>query len=200
MSIKTPSSARRGFSLLELLLVLTLAPIVFFTLYSNFSAGLRLWATVTRQTPEEDTAIFLHKVRRDVENMMRSDAVPFGGDREETVFASSIQAPAGLGGAHGIGEVRLYYDASSRTVRREVRDYSQIHRDAPGQTSILLQGVSSFSFSYWVLQRTGGYEWEDSWTPEAGLLPSAVRLSFSTERSSEARQWVLVVPVGGKGP
>ncbi len=199
MSIKIPSRARRGFSLLELLLVLTLAPVVFFALYSNFAAGLRIWSVVTRATPEEDSNIFFHKVRRDVENMMRSDAAPFSGDAGEMAFASAVDAPPELGGAYGIGQVRLYYDESSRTVRRETKDYSQNYREAPGHVTVLLQDVTSFSLSYLTPSQTGGSpSWDGSWTPQQGVLPAAVRVSFSTGRGASQETRVFFIPAGGR--
>ena len=193
------SEVRRGFSLLELLLVLTLAPIVFFALYSNFSAGLHIWSTVVRQTPEEDLHIFFYKVRRDVENMLRTDAIPFSGDSEEIVFACAIEARPELGGKRGIGQVRFYYDGSSKTINREVKDYSQVYQESPGQVTALLRNVSSFSLSYLTPAQTGDtYSWNDSWTPQAGALPAAVRLSFEAEQTLNRQERVIYIPVGGK--
>lgn len=191
--------AKRGFSLLELLMVLTLAPIVLFTLYSNFSAGLRIWSTVVRQTPEEDVNIFYTKARRDLENMLRYDGVPFIGDKEEIAFAASVEAPPELGGRQGIGQVRLFYDPSSKSIVRETQDISQVYRDSPGQRQVLLKGVSSFELSYLSANQTGnGYQWNESWVPQPGVLPTAVRLSFSIPGSSGARERTIYIPVGGK--
>ena len=197
---KVPSpEARRGFSLLELLLVLTLAPVVFFALYSNFSAGVRIWSTVVRQTPEEDVNIFFYKVRRDIENILRYDAVPFSGDGEEIVFAGAIEARPELGGKRGIGQVRLFYDGSSKTVNREVKDMSQIHQDSSGERTVLFHDVASFSLFYLTPAQVGGsYSWTDSWTPQPATLPAAVRLSFSTQKAGERQERVIFIPAGGK--
>ena len=188
-----------GFSLLELLMVLTLAPIVFFTLYSSFSAGLRIWSTVVSQTPEEDLNIFYMKTRRDIENMLRYDPIPFSGDNEEAAFASVIEAPAELGGRHAIGQVRFFYDPSSKTVRRETKNISQLHKDSAGQVTVLLKGVTSFALFYLSNNQTGDdYSWSDSWAPQSGTLPVALRLSFKTADTPDRQERIVYVPVGGR--
>lgn len=192
-------SSKMGFSLMELLMVLTLAPIVFFSIYSNFSAGVRIWSTVVRQTPQEDLNIFYYKVKRDLENMVRCASVPFSGDKEEIDFASSIEARPELGGHHGIGQVRFFYDPAAKTINREVKDYSQLYRDTAGQLSVLLRDVSSFELSYLSLNQTGDeYFWSDSWAAEDGKLPLAVRLSFMSEQAVGRQERTVHIPVGGK--
>ena len=180
-------------------MVLTLAPIIFFTLYSSFSAGLRIWSTVVRQTPEEDLNIFYMKTRRDIENMLRYDPIPFSGDSEEVVFASAIEAPAELGGRHAIGQVRFFYDSSSKSVNRETKNISQVYKDSSGQRTTLLQGVTSFALSYLSTSLTGSeYSWNDSWTPQPGTLPIALRLSFTTADTGGRHERAIYIPVGGK--
>lgn len=180
-------------------MVMTLAPIIFFTLYSNFSAGLRIWSTVVRQTPDEDLNIFYMKTRRDLENMLRADSIPFSGDNEEVVFASAIEAPPELGGRYAIGQVRFFYDASSKTVNREVKNISQVHEDSAGQITVLLKDATSFELSYLSMSQLGSdYSWSDSWTPQPGTLPTALRLSFTTANVADRQERIVYIPVGGK--
>ncbi len=191
-------SSQVGFSLIELLLVMTLAPLVFFSIYSNFSAGVRIWSTVVRQTPEEDLNIFYYKTQRDIENMLRYTSIPFGGDKEEIVFAAAIEALPELGGDHGIGQVRFFYDETSKTINREVKNYSEFYRDSPGHQTVLLQGVSSFELSYLSFSKLDNSAvWRDSWKPDGNNLPLAVRLSFSTVQNADKQERVIFIPTGG---
>lgn len=197
MCIKKTSP--RGFSLLELLLVMTLAPIVFFAVYSNFSTGVRLWQRLEVETPEEDQALFLTKARRDFENMMRYASVEFEGSSDEVTFASGIQADSALGGERAIGEVRYFYDARARGIARQVKDVSEIHEEKEGKKSLLLTGVGSLGISYFVFEpSTSKYEWKDAFLPEKpGDLPMAVRLSYSLDEGAGSVEQTFFVPSGG---
>jgi len=179
---------------------MTLAPIIFFSVYSNFSAGVRIWSTVVRQTPQEDLNIFYYKIRRDIENMLRYVSIPCMGDKEEVTFASSIETIPEIGGKRGIGQVRLFYDTNSKSIRREIKNFSEIYRDAPGQETVLLRGVSEFELSYLSVGLPGSAAaWNDSWKSEgANLLPLAVRLSFSTETSAAKQERIFFILAGGK--
>ena len=191
---KTPG----GFSLLELLLVMTLLPIVFFSVYSNFSTGFKIWARVVRQTPEEDVDIFYYKARKDLENMQRFAAIPFDGDKEAVSFAATVQAPPELGGASGIGQVSFTYDPDHHTVLRESKDYSQLYEEHPGTQSVLLKNVASFELSYFSKEpMENAHSWSDSWKPDPKKLPLAVRISFTLEGVPEKQERTVFIPVGG---
>ena len=138
---------RRGFSLVELLLVLSLAPIVFFAVYSNFSSGVKLWQRLQVKTPEEDQVIFRLKTQRDFQNALRYVPVPFQGEDTNVAFMACIAATE-LGGDRAIGQVRYFYDDSHNTIVREVRDFSQLYREAQGQVTVMQANVGSFSLQY----------------------------------------------------
>ena len=187
-----------GYSLLELLLVLTLLPVVFFAVYSNFSTGFKVWARVVRATPQEDLDIFYTKTRRDLQSMRRLSSVVFEGDREEISFAASVEARPELGGQYGLGQVRLFYDKDSRTVLREVKDYSEVYRGSPGTQSVLLKNVTSFELAYFTKGGTdSSYGWTDSWKPEADKLPLAVKMTFSVADIPGTWERTVFIPVGG---
>ncbi len=190
-------SSRSGFSLLELLLVMALLPIVFYTVFSNFSVGMRVWQAVNVQTPVEDLAIFYQKARADLENTFSIQTIPFEGEKDSVSFPSTVQTIPALGGDRGIGRVRLFYDSNAKGIAREVWDYSEVYRESEGKKSLLLQNVSSLEFSYLVQDATSQeYEWVSSWTPEPDKLPIAVRMLFSVGRGSPIER-TYFLPAGG---
>ena len=197
---KTSHRASNGFSLVELLLVLTLAPIVFFAVYSNFTSGVGLWRRMQVDTPEEDSAIFVTNAQRDFGNMMRFAAIPFEGEHEEVLFACGIDAAKEVGGSRAIGRLRFFYDPSAHGIMREAQDYSQAHEDKPGRISRVLGGVASFEVFYLVLEPLSAeYEWRPSFEPRTGesSLPVAVRITYALDRSGRMSTHTFFVPVGG---
>ncbi len=192
-------TAKGGFSLVELLLVLSLAPIIFFAVYSNFSAGVQLWQRLQVATPEEDQAIFRLKTQRDFQNVMHYESMPFLGEKDELSFAAGIEADDGLGGKRAIGQVRYFYDESARAIARETKDFTQIYKEAPGQTVLLARDVGSFEAAYLVKDPLAKkYEWKDEFRPEKpGELPMAVRLIYTAQGSSENTEQTFFIPAGG---
>jgi len=188
----------KGFLLVELLVVMALSPIVFFSVYSSFSAGIRIWSTVSQKTPEEDVNIFYYKIQHDLENMRRYALVPFDGDKQEFLFISSIDARVELGGKRGIGQVRYFYDDTSKTLNREVKDFSQMYTDATGFTTVLLKEVTLFEMSYLFFNPTEkNPSWSESCTMDGANLPLAMQVSFSTAQNPAKHERVIFIPAGG---
>ncbi len=190
---------KRGFSLIELLLVMTLAPIIFFAVYSNFISGVRLWQRMQVGTPEEDQVIFRMKTQRDFQNVLRYAAVPFTGEKDGVSFTAGIEADEVLGGKRAIGRVRYFYDDSANAIAREVKDFSQLYRESAGQTTLMARNVRSFEIVYLVKDALkNDYAWEEKFRPEKPSdLPLAVRLIYTTESSAENTQQTFFVPSGG---
>ena len=193
------SRFKAGFSLIELLLVLTLAPIVFFVVFSNFSMGTRLWQRLQTAVPEEDAVIFLLKLRPDFDRAMRYSPLPFGGEREEVSFVTGIEAPPELGGKRGIGQVRYFFSASARAILRETKDFSQLYREASGKTDRMLEHVHSFEAAYLTYNSNdSSFEWNSSYAPATpGDLPLAVKLIYRMEDASEDLEQTFFIPAGG---
>ena len=189
---------RRGFSMVELLLVLSLAPIVFFAVYSNFSAGVKMWQRLQISTPEEDQAIFRLKTQRDFQNALHYESLPFQGDDSEAVFMACIALP-GPGGDRAIGQVHYFYDDSHKTIVREICDFSQLYRDAQGQVTVMQSNVGSFSMLYLSKDPLSAEpDWKDSFKPgKPGELPLAVRITYSESGRTENFEQTYVIPAGG---
>jgi prepilin-type N-terminal cleavage/methylation domain-containing protein len=189
----------RGFSLIELLLVLTLSPIVFFAVYSNFAMGVKLWQRLQVQSPEEDLVIFSLKAQRDLANAMRLSTIPFIGEPDAMTFASAIEAPEALGGKDGIGQVRYFYDERARAVMRETQDYSQTFKQAPGQKTLLIGDVDEFQVSYLAMAPTATLpDWTDSFASEKPTdLPIAVRFTYSRAGTRQRQERTYFLAAGG---
>lgn len=190
-----------GFSLLELLLVLTLVPIVALTAYSNLSSGIKLWKALNQPIPEEDLQIFHNKVSRDFLSSAIFSPIPFQGDSETVAFASNVQARPEMGGDRTLGQVTYRYDAAAQAVMREEKDYSEFFNDKPARVRLALVQVSACTLSYLVYDKEQKkYVWAGVWVGEANRTPMAVRFSYTLTRENRTRSAVgtFYVPVGGE--
>lgn len=195
-----PKLKQSGFSLLELLLVLTLAPIVFFAVYANFSTGVRMWQRLQIGTPEEDLVIFTQKAQRDFENMMRYSTAPFEGSKEEVTFPTGIESDPVLGGRRSIGQAHYFYDTGAKAIFRETKNVSELYRESSGTKNLLLKNVSYFWVDYLIFDKLAGeYVWTDNYRPDnPGNLPVAVRLSYGLAGMDEKLQQTFFIPAGGR--
>lgn len=201
MLIKKTSrkASEGGFSFVELLLVMSLAPIIFFAVYSNFTSGVRLWQRMQIGTPEEDQAIFRLKTQRDFQNVLHYAAVPFEGEKEEMFFMAGIDVEGSPGGKRAMGQVHYYYDESARTIARETRDFSQLYQEKPGQITLMAQNVRSVQMAYLVKDPLeNDFTWKEEFTAEkAGDLPLAIRLIYTAQNSSQSTELTFFIPAGG---
>ena len=106
--------SKRGFSLLELLLVTALLPLLSFAIFANFSSGIRLWKTLNQGVPQEDVRIFYQKVSQDVTNTLKYLDVPFSGDKDHVSFATRVDSDPKLGGDRGIGRLGITSSGGKR--------------------------------------------------------------------------------------
>ncbi len=190
---------RAGFSLIELLLVLTLAPIVFFAVYSNFSTGVRLWQRLKTPVVTEDLVIFNQKSRADLSRILRYQAIPFLGTSQELEMASAISADEDLGGDRAIGQVRYFYDDNANSLFREIRNYSQVFNDQPGLIQLLIKDVTDLEWSYFSYDKlSNGFVWTEEFRPDSPeVTPAAVRLSFHHAGSGRMYDQIYFLPNGG---
>ncbi len=192
-----PKRSRAGFSLVELLLVMALLPIVFYTVFSNFSVGMRVWKSVNTPTPIEDLEIFYHKMRTDLENTFLYQTVPFEGSSEEVSFATFLSTVPELGGEHGIGQVRLYYDPNLKAIIRQAKNISELYKEHEGKKTVLLREVGAFQLSYYIYDDADKtYTWADAWKADPKKLPVAIQIQY-THKGSQIQTKSYFLPTGG---
>jgi prepilin-type N-terminal cleavage/methylation domain-containing protein len=176
-SPKKNSRPDAGFTLIELLLVTLLVPVVAFSIFANFRSGIELWSAVTAGVPGEDYARFYRKLAEDTQNACRYSTQPFSGVPVEFEFCSVPREGSEP------RRIRYFYDESEKTIVREERSLSDVHKERPGTLSGALGGVQSFSVSYYIFDPLNeSYQWRDAWAGKPEEFPAAIRLTFETDR------------------
>ncbi len=198
MRSKKTRSDRKGFSLLELLLVTALLPLISFAIFANFSSGVRLWKILNQESPQEDVRIFYQKASQDISNAIKYSGVSFAGDKERVSLATRIDADPKLGGERGIGRVSFFYDQAQRAIFKEEENLSQIYKEAPARKVLLLRGVTSFEINYFSAHPPNKvFSWDNEWAPKKDILPVAVRFIFTRE-GAENSALTFFIPIGGE--
>jgi prepilin-type N-terminal cleavage/methylation domain-containing protein len=185
---------RRGFSLIELLLAASLVPVVSLVIFSNIASGMRLWQAVNRSIAEEDLCILREKIASDFSKAFKFSSIPFVGEASLVSFASSIEAPAALGGERGIGQVTFSYDDSKKVLIKQESHWSELYSETPPKGRVLFSGIKSFHAEYFYFDdNNSDYVWDAGWDSSRKFLPIAVR--FVMEREGALAPDIFTFPI-----
>lgn len=183
---------QRGFTLVEVLIAMTLVSMILVMAYSGLSAGTR---AVSRGEEIVDRMNHLRIVqtflRRQISNMMplqiRSDEVIegqeyiyFEADDRSLRFAGPMPGYLSNGGPH---EQRIFVDGGDLLFEHRVlvADADWVDPE-PRDPIVLLEGLASARFEYLIQSEDGeDFEWRSDWE-EPTLLPLMVRLDIELDR------------------
>lgn len=208
--------ARRGFTLMELLLAIAVGSVVLIVIQTTFFGALRLHRT-THARLDDDRAVerTLAIVRRDLAGLMLPGGV-LSGELQTTAFSSMTAGTQGdrvtpdlftssgrIDGWTPFADVQsVAYYLSPATAASEGRDLIRVVtrnllpvQETQPEETVLLQNVAAAEMMFF-----DGSGWVDSWDSSVtATLPTALRFSLSMaprERNGPAPAPVeIVVPV-----
>lgn len=199
-----------GFTLIEMVVAMTILGTMLMLLYSGLSFALRSWdasdvngrLTVDRRIGEN----FLRREVSELFPMRWKDPVTlkmaFEGDSRHLRFVSSRPAGIAMGGL-SLVSVELAEDAHDRrahnlVMRRampddEQRDFRPLEK---AQASILIAGVDSAEFAYFGSENDFAEpRWTDDWKIPS-RVPSMIRLRLKTTDGTVLPDMVMKVMLG----
>lgn len=198
---------KRGFTLLEVLVAVTVFSFLVTALYSSLDLGIRSWQAGAGENEElEESRIanrFLRKYLEAAVPVLVSESNEvrpfFRGVEQELRFISDMPAHLGYGGLY---QIRLsLQDQGERSrliVTRRLLHSELIGEAGPGieDESILVDDIDSFSLSYFG-KRPGEEQarWHSDWTGQSSM-PSLIRIRI-TANGNGAWPDVLVHPPTG---
>jgi prepilin-type N-terminal cleavage/methylation domain-containing protein len=197
-------NSQDGFTLIEVLLALTIFALMGTILYGAFSLG---HGAVEKSQKSFETNQKLRAVDELLGSYIRS-AFPyrstpqtapllFTGESAELTFVSSFSLAMG---GRGMAKVRLFWEGDERrggTLRLEEETPVRV-QDEEGNEGhegvrngmVIREGVKEFRISY-LDPQSEEEQWEERWDAgERNGLPRAVRLEYRTESGRKA-QWVF---------
>ena len=172
---------RRGFTLVELLIVAALLSVVGLAIYSTFSSGILIWKRVNTSLKYEDLNIFFDKFGKDIRNSFKFDGIEFAGDRISISIPTLVESK-GLD-IRTAGQVTYIYNSKTKQLTREQRDFANIER-GKGVISDKLTDVADSEFKYYFYNKeTDTYKWEDEYKKEKGnLLGIMVQVQYKGDK------------------
>jgi general secretion pathway protein J len=197
-------NSQDGFTLIEVLLALTIFALMGTILYGAFSLG---HGAVEKSQKSFETNQKLRAVDELLGSYIRS-AFPyrstpqtapllFTGESAELTFVSSFSLAMG---GRGMAKVRLFWEGDEKrggTLRLEEETPVRVQDDEGNEGHeglrngmVIREGVKEFRITY-LDPQSEEEQWEDRWDAgERNGLPRAVRLEYRTESGRKA-QWVF---------
>jgi prepilin-type N-terminal cleavage/methylation domain-containing protein len=190
-----------GFTLVELLVVVSLVALIGMSLYAMFGSAMDMMHRVSRSEVAEDVDIFLERFDREISSQVTFKGIPFDGKETLLSFPSRIGLDKKSPLNRGIGRVSYFFDESHRTFARRQENLNQIYKpeDETGATAAL-EGVSGLKFQYFVYRKAEKiFEWVPEWNSleNNGEIPSAVKVEFGCVRGEEtyAFERTVAIPI-----
>lgn len=144
MSALSPLRDRAGFTLLEILLVVSLLAVVAGAVMASFVQGARLFERLNVSLADEENAFVLEKLSRDLKNGVRYSLVPWE-VRDDSISFPSL--PAAAGDPADAVPVRVEYriDPARREIVRTETAYP--YDRTAGRSEVVGRRMQSLSFA-----------------------------------------------------
>ena len=175
----------RSFSLVELLISLSIFAVVSVAIYSTFSSGTQVLRKVknidlTQQAMLLKEERFARELRQSV--ILRKPL--FLGAKEKLVFGGIVDDKP--------GRVTYFFDKSSQALLRAfdnlgaiITSEGKVDPELKSKPSVFLLKVKEIRFSYFYLDLAKNvYSWAEEW--KESFLPLAVKLEIITEKQNYA--------------
>lgn len=195
----------RGFTLVELIVAMTLFGLLITMLYGGLRFGARAWEA--SEEGLDDTArlqVVQEFIRRELSQAYPVSS-PEGAETEDGAFAGGPEALAFVGllpdhlGLGGFSRLRLFLDDDDENKRLVVTwrpldlDPLRLEDETDDAQSVLLRGLADAGFSYFGAIEPGEPpEWREEWAG-ADRFPLLVRLRLTFVRESVMHWPELVV-------
>ncbi len=191
-----------GFSLIEILLVVSLIAMIGLAIYSAFSTGLKVWERGKHFGIEEDIAIFFDHISEELRNSFRFSRIPFYGRSQRLAFVTIVKTLSGSkinaeedSYISQIGKVEYEFDVLKDQFLKREADYGQAMQGKYSEKGVILKSIRNIEFKYYFLTRQG--EWHS--TQIVDQLPAVVTIEIEyADQSGEIQKItrMINIPLG----
>ena len=202
---------RSGFTMVELLIALTIFATVAIALYTAFSLGVSVWRrTESGIDLHQDVRVKLERVAKDLRGAVVYSGIPFEGEQSRLVFASVVM--------HSDPEAEKRYPQICKivySVETDEESKSLLTRVVAGKESgfdeestlakrnPFFGNVEEFSIKYaYAGEEVTEHDWRDSWEGEG--MPRGIEITLSLQDPTEEKSKLdfkkkIFIPIGVLG-
>ena len=175
----------RGFTLIEMLLAVSIASAILLVVSVSLFQGMKIFSRIQNLSEQQEIVFFFDEVTRDLRNSISYSQAPFSSSKDSLSFAALVPM---AGDAHEsavfLWPVKLFNYRFDAEKKQAVRTVTTIPKEETrGKTEVMLNGISSLQFETSIL---------------SGNMPSRVTVSvgYGEEAHAHLLKKHILVPVG----
>src|SRR3989338_5906713 len=134
--------SKKGFTFIELVLVMVILGVVGLAVYGTFANGLNIWKRITQQSQPEDINVFFEKITFDLRNSFKLAGIRFRGDKSRVTFPTRTKFINDEQVKESIGQVTYAFNGRTKTIDQNAASYSDVFYKRAGQKRILAEDRS----------------------------------------------------------
>jgi prepilin-type N-terminal cleavage/methylation domain-containing protein len=176
----------RGFTLMEMLLAMTLFSIAASSSYGIFSMGIQIWKRTKASSQAEHKALLaLERIGKDVRKTINS------APRQELmkeVFKYQGKSMEVNLPASPYRRITYRWENAKKEVCRSEENATDLYQKKMPPCKTLVKGIQSFKLRYWLYDGIAkSYSWYDEWKHEEGM-PAAIQVEMTLQPAKERGQ------------
>ena len=194
---------RSAFTLVELLIVLSLLTAISLAVYGGVAAGVRIWKSIDASINEIDFIMGWKRFQKDMVNHLSFHGIEFYGTPDEFSFPGLVTVKDSEGLTHQeIGRIRYRFYESNRNLCRETITYPNLIQGLGSESwagcQPVISSVKDVTIKYYGKEDGPASlgSWRSAWQMESA--PIAVRLLITLEGTGEkseiAKQRTATLP------
>ncbi len=200
-SLRSLPMTNKGFTLMELLLALTLFAIVASSSASIFRLGLDIWARSQGRSVERKVVLALERMGQDIrsslkikninsgmglELSLKKQEMKFGGETGRFSLPTIVSFSDTRGISTQFGRITYAANLQAKGLCRMVESATDIYKSKQPPCVVLATHLSQIKFEYWLYDRIAKqYSWYDRWEETDGT-PMAIRVSMKVDPDLKA--------------
>ncbi|MEW6601426.1 MAG: type II secretion system protein GspJ [Nitrospirota bacterium] len=180
-----------GFTLLELIIAVTILPLIILIIGNGFRLGMNAWEkgeqeTVWTQRFRVLSGLLSQQIKSAYPYMVEEDnekIAVFEGKENSIMFVTALTDP----GFGGFKWIRYSHKDGNLLLKEGILPDKKLDDSLKGDEEVVDSGIEEIKFAYLSLQDN---EWKDSWEP-GKQLPAAVRVKIS-----HFEPFLITIPMG----
>ena len=191
------SNRKRGFTLIEMLIVTAILSVVALAIYATLNNGIKIWQKVNRQLTEEDLNIFFDKFTLDLRNTFKFTGINFSGTIDKLEFPTLVNSLRLQ--KRTVGRLIYAYEPETRILNRDQADFAGVYSGESNAIQQSLRNVRALKFQYYLYdEQEKEYLWQDEYGHKEGL-PLAVRVELEFDDGAEIKKFTKTVGIPTSG-